>query len=299
MPLTPDIAEQVLAACRQNASEIAAVISRAFALPLEISPDKIETFNYTGPPPEWSGPGLAFVFKVGDEAAVLLLAASSGLVPDWTQSPVPADQIKLTALAEELGKALLPATHLPDDFLIGYVDNLAAAVTRGQVADDAGAIHFVVKSGDTTAALRMIWPATGADAILLAPPTVAAPIQESIPLPPPFSPAPVVKTAAQVEQELADHLDSLPSYIRSLLRISVPVSVHLATVRQPVSRVLNIGPGSIIQFEKNCERPLTLCIGNQPVAEGDAVKVGEKFGIKLTSMVLPGEKFIALRGTRK
>jgi flagellar motor switch/type III secretory pathway protein FliN len=63
--------------------------------------------------------------------------------------------------------------------------------------------------------------------------------------------------------------------------------------------VLNIGPGSIIQFEKNCEQPLTLCVGNQPVAQGEAVKVGEKFGIKLTSMVLPGEKFIALRGKPK
>ena len=32
-------------------------------------------------------------------------------------------------------------------------------------------------------------------------------------------------------------------------------------------------------------------IGDQPVAEGEAVKVGDKFGIRLTSLRLPGERF--------
>ncbi len=87
------------------------------------------------------------------------------------------------------------------------------------------------------------------------------------------------------------------SYIRSMLQISVPVAVELATTKQPVSRILSLGPGSIIQFDRNCDQPLTLRIGNQAMAQGEAVKVGDKFGIKIISMALPHERFVPLRGT--
>jgi flagellar motor switch/type III secretory pathway protein FliN len=293
MPLTPDLVEQVLATCRQNAGEAAAALSRTFDLPLEIAAERIGSFDYTGPAPEWDGPGLILVFKHGQEAALVLLAASSGFVPDWTNAPDATGRSKLATLAQELGAILLPAEVAADDCAAGYVESLSAAVGRGGVASGAGAIHCLLKSGEQTAALRIVWPATSPAAVLPAsmpPPTKS---------PPPKPNAPPASPAAEPQADLGTRLQSLPSYVRSLLRISVPVSVHLATTRQPVSRVLNIGPGSIIQFEKNCEQPLTLCVGDQPVAEGEAVKVGEKFGIKLTSMVLPGERFVALRGKRE
>lgn len=293
MPLTPDLAEQVLAACRQNAAEAAAALSRAFDSTIEIDAERIETFNYTGPAPEWNGPGMVLIFKTGGEAAIALLAASSGLLPQWIHSLDSPEQGKLATLAQELGKALLPAECLPDDFKAGYVEHLGEAVTRGGVASGAGAIHCLLKSGDKTGAMRLLWPAVLPEAILAQAsevPTAATATSE-------VGPAPVRRSSVS-DEDLTERLRNLPSYARSLLRISVPVSVHLASIKQPVSRVLNIGPGTIIQFEKNCEQPLTLCVGTQPLAEGEAVKVGEKFGIKLTQMILPGERFFALRGIR-
>lgn len=91
----------------------------------------------------------------------------------------------------------------------------------------------------------------------------------------------------------------LPPYVRSLLRVSVPVVVTLATTQRPLKRILELGPGSIIQFDKPCDEPLTLSVGSRDIAVGDAVKVGDKFGIKITSMVMPEERFWALRGKRE
>ncbi len=65
----------------------------------------------------------------------------------------------------------------------------------------------------------------------------------------------------------------------------------LADKRQPVSEMLGLVPGSIIQFEKMCDESLTLQVGNQTVAKGEAVKVGDKFGLRITSMVMPDERF--------
>ncbi|MGH7140154.1 MAG: FliM/FliN family flagellar motor switch protein [Pirellulales bacterium] len=90
-------------------------------------------------------------------------------------------------------------------------------------------------------------------------------------------------------------LGRLPNYAKSLLRIKVPVIVTLAAKKQPVGRIVELGPGSIIQFDKSCEEMLEMHVNHQLVGQGEAVKVGDKFGIRLTSLVVPGERFKPVR----
>ena len=286
MPLTPNIASGIVATCRENAGQIAAALSQAFELPIEIDPQRVEPFAYKDPPAEWNGPGLIVALRVGSEAALALLAASSGLLPDWIGSPDAAGAAKLTMLADQLAKCLLPSEEGVSHCQARYVENLGEAVTRGDLSAGAGAIYCPLRSGKRTEALRLLWPAKAPDAVWGDVASAVSVEPETL----------LSRKSPSLDEDVTDRLRSLPSYARSLLRISVPVSVHLASIKQPVSRVLNIGPGTIIQFEKNCEQPLTLCVGSQPLAEGEAVKVGEKFGIKLTQMILPGERFFSLRG---
>jgi len=89
----------------------------------------------------------------------------------------------------------------------------------------------------------------------------------------------------------------LPGYARSLLRIAVPVTVTLAEKRQPLGRVIELSPGSIIQFDKSCEEMLELSAAGRKIAAGEAVKVGDKFGLRITSVVLPDERFEPVRPT--
>jgi flagellar motor switch/type III secretory pathway protein FliN len=84
----------------------------------------------------------------------------------------------------------------------------------------------------------------------------------------------------------------LPRYTRSLLRISLPVTVTLAVKKQPIGRIVELGPGSIIQFDKSCEEMLALEVGGQEIGQGEPVKVGDKFGIRLKTLKLPDERFI-------
>src|SRR5687768_6865111 len=90
----------------------------------------------------------------------------------------------------------------------------------------------------------------------------------------------------------------LPSYSRSLLKIKVPVTVTLASERQPLSRILELGPGAIIQFEKSCEEQLEMEVNGEKVAVGEAVKVGDKFGIRISSMILPPEHYVPIGRNR-
>ena len=76
-----------------------------------------------------------------------------------------------------------------------------------------------------------------------------------------------------------------PSIARGLLQILVPVRVTLASQRKSIQEIIELGPGSIVKFDKTCDEPLELCIGDRPVAQGEVVKVGDKFGLKISGLV--------------
>jgi len=89
--------------------------------------------------------------------------------------------------------------------------------------------------------------------------------------------------------------DLHPSYAQNLLNIEVPVTVTLAMKKQPIAQIVELAPGSIIQFEKSCEEMLELCVGDHCIAHGLAVKVGEKFGLRINQLTGPKERFQSFR----
>jgi flagellar motor switch protein FliN len=79
----------------------------------------------------------------------------------------------------------------------------------------------------------------------------------------------------------------LPVYARGLLKIRVPVRVTLASQRKSIQEIIELGPGSIVKFEKTCDEPLELFVGDRPIATGEVVKVGDKFGLRVGGLLSP------------
>lgn len=72
-------------------------------------------------------------------------------------------------------------------------------------------------------------------------------------------------------------------YQQSVLSVYAPVSVTLASKKARLDTILDLGPGAMLMFDKNCDEPLTLEVGGYPIATGEAVKVGDKFGLRIRS----------------
>jgi flagellar motor switch protein FliN/FliY len=72
--------------------------------------------------------------------------------------------------------------------------------------------------------------------------------------------------------------------LHRILHLSVPVIVKLAERRLSVNEVLRLGNGSIIEFFKRFDEPLELLINNKAIGVGEAVKVGENFGLRITQI---------------
>ncbi len=72
--------------------------------------------------------------------------------------------------------------------------------------------------------------------------------------------------------------------LKTILKITVPVIVQVGERRQPLEDILALGPGAILELEKHSESELELLVNNKIIGTGQAVKVGENFGIRGTSL---------------
>jgi flagellar motor switch protein FliN/FliY len=76
-----------------------------------------------------------------------------------------------------------------------------------------------------------------------------------------------------------------PSGLRESLRhLAVEATVVLAEKRVGLKDVLGLKPGDVMEFGRSADDPLELRISGRAVAEGTAVRIGEQFGLKVTSL---------------
>jgi len=70
--------------------------------------------------------------------------------------------------------------------------------------------------------------------------------------------------------------------LKRILKLEVPVIVLLAENQMPLSEIMNLSTGAIIEFDKSFDSELDLMANNMRVGRGVAVKVGENFGLRIT-----------------
>lgn len=82
--------------------------------------------------------------------------------------------------------------------------------------------------------------------------------------------------------------------LQTILRLKVPVIVQIGQRKLPMDDILALGPGAIVELNKPSEDELELLVNNKPIGKGVAVKVGENFGIRITTVDSPRERVEAL-----
>ena len=71
---------------------------------------------------------------------------------------------------------------------------------------------------------------------------------------------------------------------KTILNLTVPVIVQIGRRKMPMSEVLALGPGAILELSKSADDELDLQVNNKTIGTGTAVKVGENFGIRLSGI---------------
>ena len=98
--------------------------------------------------------------------------------------------------------------------------------------------------------------------------------------------------ASQLDRVVAAEAEGEP--LKRILAIEVPVIVRLARRNMRLSEVLRLTAGSIVEFEKPFDAELDLLVNDQVIGTGQAVKAGEKFGLRILHIRTIREKINAL-----
>ncbi|MGI9327271.1 MAG: FliM/FliN family flagellar motor switch protein, partial [Pseudomonadales bacterium] len=226
-------------------------------------------YNSDEAPDGFDGAGLAILFKSGKVGFAALLPESSNLLPNWYANPAATGESKLSTLAQELSMLLVPEAQIAELFEAARVEQVDSALTTAVVASDAALVPLQISRGEISGQMSLVWPLASPDMLLS-----ADTIEEATP-----EPTPLMKSSPPTQ---INNYSQLPPYSRSLLKVKVPVHVVLASKKEKIDNVVELAPGTIIKFDKSCEELLHLHVGNQVVAEGEAVKVGDKFGFRVS-----------------
>ena len=80
----------------------------------------------------------------------------------------------------------------------------------------------------------------------------------------------------------------LPDLSR-VLDVKVDLTVELGRRRLSIQEVLQLAPNSVLEFFKRSDEPLDVRVGGRLVARGEAVVMGERYGVRITQVVASKE----------
>ncbi|MEW5847912.1 MAG: flagellar motor switch protein FliN [Myxococcota bacterium] len=86
-----------------------------------------------------------------------------------------------------------------------------------------------------------------------------------------------------------------PQRLEMLMDVPLEVSVELGRSRLAIRELLSLGPGSVVELDKDPSEPLDILVNGRLVARGEAVVVNDQFGVRITDIVSPAERLARLR----
>ena len=70
-----------------------------------------------------------------------------------------------------------------------------------------------------------------------------------------------------------------------ILDVKVEVTVELGRRRLSIAEVLALAPNAMLEFFKRSDEPLDIRVNGRLVARGEAVVLGERYGVRVTEVV--------------
>lgn len=91
---------------------------------------------------------------------------------------------------------------------------------------------------------------------------------------------------SQMIDEEADIPESEARPVNAVFGVGMNVQVVLGRSKMPVSQLLSMSRGSVIELDKKIGEPVDVMVNDQLIAKGELVKVGEdRIGVTLTEVV--------------
>jgi len=256
---TEENVESILLACGEYLAALTESLSQQLgaAYRLEVGESGL------WPPTDgnWSGAGSIALFHVGSQAMGVLVPAALSCPEEQRD-----------ALAADWAAQLLPAELAAEQIRSLAVEDLSRTIESLSPAEWAATLELRVfdaaaEAGEQLATLLVVWP--------LEQPSPQTATKEEDPS--------LARRAPSLERVAPQAAPRVDPFAR-LRPLPVEISVRVAEKKIPMPQLLAITPGMLITFNKSCEDLLDLYVNNTRYCRGEAVKIGENFGLKINQV---------------
>ncbi len=86
-----------------------------------------------------------------------------------------------------------------------------------------------------------------------------------------------------------------PERLNLLLDIELEATLRFGALEMPLRKVLELGPGDVLQLDRHVQEPVDLVVGDRIVARGEVVLVGGNFGLHVTEVAEPRRRLDSIR----
>jgi flagellar motor switch protein FliN/FliY len=83
--------------------------------------------------------------------------------------------------------------------------------------------------------------------------------------------------------------------IELLLDVELEAALRFGCKELPLGEILDLGPGDVVQLDRNVTDPVDLIVGDKIVARGEVVLVNGNFGLRVTEVSSPRKRLESIR----
>ncbi len=71
-----------------------------------------------------------------------------------------------------------------------------------------------------------------------------------------------------------------------VMDVPVELTVEIGRRVMKIAEILRLGSGSVLELSKAAGDPLDIYVNNRPIARGEAVVIGDRYGVRITEVLV-------------
>ena len=75
-----------------------------------------------------------------------------------------------------------------------------------------------------------------------------------------------------------------PMGLPHLLDVPVAITVEVGRTRMSLAELVELGPGSLIELDREAHEPADILVNGKVVARGEVVTIDDSYGVRITSV---------------
>ncbi len=99
-----------------------------------------------------------------------------------------------------------------------------------------------------------------------------------------------MNSPAKIEQSSADPAEPSSGSLELLKDVEVEITLEIGRRRLRIADVLKLSRGQTLELSKAAGEPLDIFVNGRLLGRGEAIVMGDRYGVRITEIVTPGSR---------